>query len=208
MKVVCGGYSNVSAPKAHIRVLPRSRHKLDSKHLMVWVHSDQIRGEVGYCQRRASAVARLVLFVSTVLCLLLVGTDKESLEQNFSDPHRSFVKLCWWPHRRPLIHTSKKCLLDKNTLENLLFFFPLLFLDCRGCKEKRANETRLQVATECLDMARSLQPEQVRPHTAPVVQLAQMLFHACKTVQEAYYLMIDINIYIYIYIWTISARWQ
>lgn len=135
----------------------------------------------------------LIFFLSLFFFSFLPGTDNESLEQKFSDLQSSFVKLSLGPH----VHTdtfpftdANKCSLNpsppnqkmakkvntKTTLENH-------HLDWRGCKGVKGKKKNIYRWQECLDLARSLQPEQVRPHASPpCTACLKMLFSACKTV--------------------------
>lgn len=96
-----------------------------------------------------------MLCSSVTFLFFILGTGNESLEQNSSDLRSCFVKLNLQPHTRT--HTQMLTQ-QKHTGEPSV---GLTWL--QGAKGKN----RLQVAKECLVLARSLQPEQVRPHASP-----------------------------------------
>lgn len=151
---------------------------------MVWVYSDQIRGQVGSCLRDPSPtithLPSLVCFI--LLSVFLVGTDNESLEQNFSDPHSLLVKLT--THTFSYTHMKQMLTRQKHTGEP--FFWTDMVARSKG-QTKPVYRWRKSAWT--WPGAYSLSKSVLTPLL--LVQLAQMLFHACKTVQEAYYLMID-----------------
>lgn len=135
------------------------------------------------------------------------GTDNESLEQNFSDLNSSFCETEFRTvHKHGHTHTQgHKCALTQThhtltganshsteTHWRTIFFWTDVVARSKGQKrkekkrrqfkktkqKKKQNENRLQVAIECLDLSRSLQPEQVRPPL--LVQLADNAFQCMQ----------------------------
>lgn len=118
------------------------------------------------CSKLNCGICHVTWYIVVVLFFLILGTDNESLEQNFSDLCSCFVKLSIEPHTYIHTHSHAHTQTQTDTETHLTktHWRTICWTDVmQGAKGKN----RLQVTKECLDLAWSLQPEQVRPHASP-----------------------------------------